>query len=435
VIDYRIIVNIIYNQNSSNKNTLKQTYRHKMLPLEFLMRSFKHKKPGLRCKSAEIPLQIIAPQIHQFTSRAGRLSSVRHGLEEHLLDRRYRKKVKAVRSTVIEIAREAGVSSATVDRVLNNRAGVRNRTREIVLETARRLGYLADTSEAAEAGSGAAVRLDFILPFGTNTFVKNLQRELESQGAARPGLEVSVATIEGFNPDSLARALQELDGKTKGVGVIALDHPTVREAIRGLSASGVKVVTLASDILHVPRIAYIGIDNRAAGRLAGYLLARFLGTTERKKVALFAGSLSYRGHEEREMGFRHILAEEFANLEIVELREMNDDRERAFAEATNLLERHADLAGIYNIGAGNQGIARALKNKGRAGKVVFVGHELTEHNKAFLLDGTFDAVIDQNPRVEAREALNILIHSIRGLPYEQHQPRLQVIFRENIPEV
>lgn len=340
-----------------------------------------------------------------------------------------------MRLTVIEIAREAGVSSATVDRVLNNRAGVRHRTREIVMETARRLGYVADASEPGEASSGTAVRLDFILPFGTNTFVKNLQRELESQGAARPGLEVAVATIEGFNPDSLARALQELHGKTKGVGVIALDHPTVREAIRDLSASGVKVVTLASDILHVPRIAYIGIDNRAAGRLAGYLLARFLGTTERKKVALFAGSLSYRGHEEREMGFRHILAEEFANLEIVELREMNDDRERAFAEATNLLERHADLAGIYNIGAGNQGIARALKSKGRAGKVVFVGHELTEHNKAFLLDGTFDAVIDQNPRVEAREALNILIHSIRGLSYEQHQPRLQVIFRENIPEV
>ena len=30
-----------------------------------------------------------------------------------------------------------------------------------------------------------------------------------------------------------------------------------------------------------------------------------------------------------------------------------------------LLERYDDLAGIYNIGAGNQGIARALKERGR----------------------------------------------------------------------
>ena len=96
------------------------------------------------------------------------------------------------------------------------------------------------------------------------------------------------------------------------------------------------------------------------------VLGRFLGTAEPKKVALFAGSLSYRGHEEREMGFRHILAEEFPNLQIVELREMKDDREKAFVEATNLLERYADLAGIYNIGAGNQGIARALTDRKRA---------------------------------------------------------------------
>ena len=83
--------------------------------------------------------------------------------------------------------------------------------------------------------------------------------------------------------------------------MIALDHPTVREAIRALSANDIKVVTLATDVLHVPRVAYVGIDNRQAGRLAGFLLGRLLGTSAPKKVAMFAGSLSYRGHQEREM--------------------------------------------------------------------------------------------------------------------------------------
>lgn len=337
-----------------------------------------------------------------------------------------------MRSTLIDIAREAGVSAATVDRVLNNRSGVRNRTREIVIETAQRLGYISEDPAQPRPAPGTTVRLDFVLPKGTNTFIKMLHQQLEMQGAARPDLDVRIATIEGFNPDTLARTLHELRGQTQGVGLIALDHPTVREAIRALSASGAKVVTLASDIMHVPRIAYVGIDNRQAGRLAGYVLGRFLGTAEPRKVALFAGSLSYRGHEEREMGFRHVLAEEFPNLQIVELREMLDDREKAFTEASALLDRHGDLAGIYNIGAGNQGIARALKQRGCS--VVFVGHEATEGNKTLLLDGTLDAVIDQNPRVEAREALNILSQSVRGLDYEAHPPRLQIVFKENIPE-
>lgn len=340
-----------------------------------------------------------------------------------------------MRSTLIDVAREAGVSPATVDRVLNHRPGVRSRTREIVLETAQRLGYIAEGDPAPVPGqSSETIRLDFVLPAGTNSFIKMLHRQIELQAASRPGIDVHIETIEGFNPDRLARALQDLRGTTRGVGIIALDHPTVREAIRSLSAGGVKVVTIASDILHVPRVAYIGIDNRAAGRLAGYLLGRFMGANRSGKVALFAGSLSYRGHEEREMGFRHILAEECPNLEIVELREMGDDRERAYAEAAALLDRHRDLSAIYNIGAGNSGIARALKERGRGHSVVFLGHELNEDTKLLLLDGTLDAVIDQNPRVEAREALNMLTNAVKGVPLEFHPPRLQVIFRENIPE-
>lgn len=339
-----------------------------------------------------------------------------------------------MRSTLLDIAREAGVSAATVDRVINNRAGVRDRTREIVLETARRLGYLSADAIMAET-LVEKIRLDFLLPVGTNTFIKMLQNQLSLQGAARQDLDVQVHSIEGFNPDTLARKLRELHGTTQGVGVIALDHPTVREAIRGLSANGVKVVTLATDIAHVPRVAYVGIDNRQAGRLAGYIVGRFLGTTEPKKVAMFAGSLSYRGHEEREMGFRHVLADDFPNLTIVELREMRDDREKAYTEAAALLDRHGDLAGIYNIGAGNQGIARALRERHLEGSVVFLGHELTEGTKQLLLEGTMDAIIDQNPRVEAREALNLLSQAVKGLPYEGHPPRLHVIFKENIPEV
>ena len=338
-----------------------------------------------------------------------------------------------MRSTLIDIARAAGVSAATVDRVLNNRAGVRSRTREIVLETAQRLGYISAGSGKLPDAVDPVVRLDFVIPLGTNTFMKMLRHQLEKQGT-RPGLDVRVHTIEGPNPDTLANVLHDLRSDTQGVGVIALDHPTVREAIRRLAANGVKILTLASDITHVPRVAYVGIDNRQAGRLAGFVLGRFLGKTGPKKVAMFAGSLSYRGHEEREMGFRHVLAEDFPNLTVVELREILEDRAKAYSEALALLDRYEDLAGIYNIGSGNQGIARALQERGRERSVVFIGHEATDATRQFLLTGTMDAVIDQNPRIEAREALVILMNAIRDVPYEPHLPRLQIIFKENIPE-
>ena len=320
------------------------------------------------------------------------------------------------RATLTDISRQAGVSPATVDRVLNDRPGVKDHTRAHVLQVARRLGYIPGAEEPP-------LRLAFLLPQGTNTFIQMLAAQIEPR----------VETFEGFDPGALAARIAGLNGTVDGLGVIALDHPLVREAIRGLCAAGVKVVTLCSDIQSTPRLAYIGTDNAQAGRLAGYVMGRFLGRGP-AKVALMAGSLSYRGHQEREMGFRQVLHEDFPALEVVELREMLDDREKARAETLALIDRHPDLAAIYNVGAGSYGIGRALKDRGLAGRVVLIGHEATPGNKALLLDGTMDAVIDQNPRVEAREALACLTAALRGETYIPIPPRQHMIFRENIPD-
>ena len=340
-----------------------------------------------------------------------------------------------MRATIVAIARRAGVSTATVDRTLNNRAGVKERTRVRVIAAAEELGYLTARSPGAPSPRpGALATIDFVVPGGTNTFLRTLAQQIEATAAARRDeARIRVHVIEGFNPDALAVTLTELKGRTGGIGVIALDHPTVREAIRDVAAAGVPVVTMVSDISNVPRLAYVGIDNRAAGRLAGHLLGRFIGPSG-GQVALFAGSLSYRGHEEREMGFRHMLAEDYGHLEVVSLREVKDDIERAYQEAKALLAAYPALSGIYNIGAGNRGIARALEEAGRAQKVVYVCHELTEHTRRFLLSGTLDVAIDQNPRVEVRDAVDRLIAAAEGRPPPDLAPiRIQAIFRENIP--
>ena len=333
-----------------------------------------------------------------------------------------------MRVTLQDIARVAGVSSATVDRALNGRPGVREHTRTLILSVAQDLGYQLRNADAA------AARLCFLLPHGTNAFIKQLQSEIEREAAAMPGVSVVVEAIEGFDPPVLGERLTALQGEIDGLGLIALDHPVVREALRKLAQSGVKIVTLVSDIQNIPRVGYVGVDNRQAGRLAGYVMGRLLGGNRTAKVAVFAGSLFYRGHQEREMGFRHILYEAFPDLEVVELREMLDCREKARAEALALLDRNPDLAAIYNVGGGSAGIAAALKESGRAGSILFIGHEATESNKALLLDGTMDVVIDQNPRVEAREALSALFSAVREQPYTPVPPRLSVIFRENLPD-
>ena len=335
------------------------------------------------------------------------------------------------RVTLVDVARAAGVSTATVDRVLNNRGGVKSRTCSQVLATAVRLGYLEDSASGVPAG--VPITLDFVLPGGTNRFIEGLANQLERQSSLSEGVTVRLHFLKGFTPDELALSLSGLRGHSQGIGIIGVDHPTVREEIQNLSNDGIPMLTLVSDISHVPRIGYVGVDNREAGRLAGYLLGRFIGARP-GAVALFTGALAYRGHEEREMGFRAVLREHFPGLSIVVHREIHDDPDRAYNETRSILEEYPDLLGLYNIGSGNRGIGRALLEMKCAQKVTFVGHDVTEHTRELLLNGTMDAALDQNPAKEARLAIHCLAAAIRGTPIPVCPLlRTHIICRENLP--
>jgi LacI family transcriptional regulator len=69
----------------------------------------------------------------------------------------------------------------------------------------------------------------------------------------------------------------------------------------------------------------------------------------------------------------------------------------------------ADVIGVYNTGDANLAVDRALQKTRRVGDVVFIGHELTEHTRRLLVEGTMALTIDQNPERQARAALDVLL--------------------------
>ncbi len=84
-----------------------------------------------------------------------------------------------MKPTVHDIARTAGVSLATVDRVLNERPGVRAKTRDRVMDAMNTLGYVRDVG-AANLARGKLYQFDFILPDNENTFMLSLRAELQA---------------------------------------------------------------------------------------------------------------------------------------------------------------------------------------------------------------------------------------------------------------
>ena len=346
--------------------------------------------------------------------------------------------------TVIDIARLAGVSPATVDRALHHRPGVRQATLQRVLKAAAELNYLPQ-AELYAAMAPPPMRLLYVLPTRSSRFLWMLGEWVKHSHEHWAPFNVNcrVTAVESFDPDALTRLLLRRGKQCDGIAFMALEHPKVREAVAELADRGIPCVTLVSDLSHSRRSAYVGLDNRAAGRTAAHLIGRFLspahgapGTPQRQaKVALIAGSLNYRAHEERESGFLHLFAEQYPEMRVVGLREGYDDAQLNYRQTQALLKEHPDLAALYNIGSGSEGIGQALKEAGRQHDVVFIGHGLTPETRALLIDGSMDAVINQSPLTTILNSIRIFTnlrdhHSVLS---GVEATRTDVIFRENLP--
>lgn len=339
-----------------------------------------------------------------------------------------------MRPTVNDIARAAGVSLATVDRVLNDRPGVRPAKMQAVQDAILQLGYVRDMA-AANLARGRSYRMAFVLPGSDGQFVRTLAdsvRNAELQ--VDPRTSILMRRYPPDDPHAIAAVLAALpeDG-VAGVALMAPETPVVRDAVRALRGRGVRVVALASDLPNTERDRFVGIDNIAAGRTAGVLMGRFLGGGP-GQVVVIGESMLLRDSLERRLGFDLVLQEKFPRLTALQTLETHG-RGAELRDVLRAALAHAPgVRGIYLLGAGHRALSEVLADMGLAGQLTVIGHELTPHARAALEAGTMDAVIMQNVGHVVRSALRVLRAMTDRAPIDegQEQIRIEIVMRENL---
>lgn len=337
--------------------------------------------------------------------------------------------------TVHDIAKEAGVSLATVDRVLNARPGVREQTVSRVRQAVERLGYVRDIN-AANLARQRRYRFVFLLPEGTSQFLASLE---DAVAEAAPGLidgrcdlEVIRATFR--DPPALADVERHiLKTSTDGVAIMGHETPLIRDMIARLKARGLTVVALVTDQPHSERDHFVGIDNLAAGRTAGVLMGRFLGDRA-GKIAVIVNTTQSRDMVDRRAGFDEVLHELFPGLVTLPSLEGRDDRDRVATVLDACIELQGPLVGIYCAGAGTRGVTQVVQERGLSDQVVVVAHELTPHTREALQDGTLDVVITQNVGHLIRSAVRVLRAKCDHVEIieSQEKIRIEIAIRENL---
>jgi LacI family transcriptional regulator len=341
-----------------------------------------------------------------------------------------------MKPTVHDIASRAGVSLATVDRVLNRRPGVSARTREKVDQAVSELGFVRDVA-AANLAKGRVYPLTFIIPSNDNSFMRGLRLALE-EASARAAVEriaIRLVDVPAFDAPALAAALREAaTQEPSGIAFVAVDAPEVAQAAAEISAAGIPLVTLVSDLSGTDRDHYAGIDNAAAGRTAASLLGRFAGGRQ-GKVCVLAGSMLVRDHRERCDAFASVMAADFAGLDLLPVLEGRDDPVTVERLVAELFSKRDDIVALYSLGAGNRGLVKALDRLPRERRPVVIAHELTDTTRDALQSGLIDAVLNQDAGHEVRSAIRVLKAKADGLPVvaAQERIRIDIFLKDNLP--
>lgn len=307
---------------------------------------------------------------------------------------------------IAEIAKRAGVGSATVDRVLNNRGGVRGNTRDKVI------AVLDQLQIPLRSFSVPARKIGVISEAGRG-FNRALKAAVERVDARMDNVDITFDGITSSDFDAIrfGQQIERFARGVEGLMVVAREDMTVNRALRSVAAKK-PIVCLTTDLPNSQRSAYVGNDQVSAGSTAAHLMGKFLPT--RPSDVLLVISAPYRVQQEREAGFRQVLRTSFPHLRIVERAQSNDDSIVSYEYLMSYLKKHEAPGGIYNVAGGSPGIGRAIREAGLRERVLFIGHELNDATREMLEDGVMDVVIGHDVEREVVMAASYLAAALAG---------------------
>ncbi len=341
------------------------------------------------------------------------------------------------RFPIKEIARQAGLGTATVDRVLNNRAHVSDQTRARVTAALAEL----QAQEAQLSARGRRLFIDIVVE-APQRFTKQIRSACEavlpqvSQAVYRPRFLFQ----ELMQPREMTATLTRIRKRgSHGVILKARNTPAVHQMVDALTQARIPVITLVTDLPDSARLAYVGLDNTQAGRTAAYLLAQMLGPTRPgtapDPILTTRSQQEFQGEAARFSAFAHHMSRACPGREIVQITGGAGLDRATRAALDQQLITLPRIGAVYSIGGGNRAMLRALQEADRLPQC-FIAHDLDAENRALLQQHDITLVLHHDLTQDLLRAFQAL-SAWHGLsPPIDDSPRtsdVQIITPHNLP--
>lgn len=314
-------------------------------------------------------------------------------------------------ATIKEIAKLAGVSRGTVDRVLNGRPGVSPETERQVRAIMEERRYHPDTAGKMLAARKKKLRLAFLVVHGPEfVFFADILHAARDKAAElrELGVTVDFYLIRQFDAPYLTRTLREVEeSEPDGIAALPLRTKPFVEFLERMNAKNVPAVFFNIDEDFAPRLCYVGCDYVRSGRVAAGLCALCAGGEGEVGVATFDGTNSV-SFTQRMGGFVQEMGTYAPRLTLADGGSPAIFRIGDFSAVKRLLDEHPRLAVLYIVNQGDFSVCRAVRKAAGNRHLAVVTNDLIPAQREMLRDGIISATISQRPDLQGSLPLQIL---------------------------
>jgi LacI family transcriptional regulator len=336
-----------------------------------------------------------------------------------------------------DIARLAGVSAGTVDRVLHNRGRVSEEALKKITAVMEQIDYKPNLI-ARTLGSNKKYTIAVLFPdpsFDPYWEQANLGIELAQSEWTQYGVRVDIFLFDLLDKDSFQKTSQKvLQAEPDGIVAAPIFYHESLPVFQLFKDKDIPYVLFNTNIPEVDPMSFIGQNLYESGRVGAELMN--IGQQEPGTFAVL--HIDEDIHDslhllEKEKGFRDYFAErKKSKFQIVDF--ILNPKEHSFKNKLRDLLADDGLKGVFvSTSKGTAVAASFLKEFGKK-NIRLIGYDMLEENMTFLQEGFIDFLINQNPKRQVSLGIS---HLINHLMFKRPAPKmdlfpLEVITTENL---
>ena len=313
-------------------------------------------------------------------------------------------------TTIKDIARMAGVSIGTVDRVLHNRGRVSKKALEKVNEALKELQYTPNPI-ARSLRNNVVYTVQVLIPDPKKDpyWLPCMQgvTELMEEFAAFD-LNFSVHTYDPSKPKSFSlKGNKLLDENPDALLFVPLFGKESTQLQKKLHERKILSTTFNSPVINEVH-HHVGQDLFLSGRVGAKLISNLISAPQQIAIVHVEETYNNASHmQEKENGFRSFFEEEAHAYEILTFALSSLDIRNNFGE---VVQEYPNIEAYFVTTSRTYEVANALNNLGI--KKPVIGYDLLPENISCLQDGQIQFLIHQAPRQQAYLGLRSLVEKL-----------------------